>query len=119
MMMKFRILLVAAVIIAFYFMFKMIIKGKLQLKYSLLWMMLGLILLILTIFPRLLDYISGFIGVFSPTNALFLFGFAFTLPVIFGLSLSLSKLSTRVKDLAQQLALLNHELNKKDGQRDK
>lgn len=110
MMLKFRVILAIVVIVAFYYMFRLIIKGMLQLKYSLLWMVLGIILLILALFPWLLDYTSKFIGVFSPTNALFFFGFAFTLPVIFSLSMAISKLSTKIKDLAQELALLNNRL---------
>lgn len=116
---RFRILLIVAVIIVFYYMFNLIKRGSLQLKYSLLWIVLGVIMLIMAVFPKILDVISKFIGIYTPTNALFLLGFAFTLPVIFGLTMAISKLSMKVKDLAQELALLSNILKKEQYTDDK
>ena len=62
-------------------------------------------MLILDVFPQLIKTISEKIGIVSPVNMLFFFGFCFSLVIIFVLTIAVSKLSIKIKQLAQQIAI--------------
>ena len=82
----------------------MIRQKKLELRYALAWMAVGLGILILDCFPQLTTWIAGEMGVASPVN-LFFGGFCFSLVIIFVLTIAVSRASIRIKQLTQELAL--------------
>lgn len=112
MTLRLQIILFLAGAIAFGFIFKLIEKGVLQLKYSILWLVVGGLLIIMAIFPQVLDTTSEVLGVLTPVNALFLIGYIFLLAIIFSLTMAISKYSDKVRELAQQIALLKKEIEK-------
>lgn len=107
---KTQILVIAVVIILLIALVDMIRKNKLELKYALLWFLLGVGILIFTCFPWLTDSLARLTGVSIPVNLLFFVGFCFSLVIIFSLTTALSRLSNRVKKLTQELALLKKDL---------
>lgn len=78
----------------------------LNLKYTLLWLAAGLIMLILTIWPQILDLASTLVGVFDPTNALFAVIFFCVIIILMSLTAIVSRLNERLKRLIQADALL-------------
>lgn len=106
---KLQIFLFLSTVIMFIFMIKLIKKETLQLKYSLLWIIIGVMMIILSIFPCILEYISKVLGIVTPTNTLFLIGLIFELMIVFSLTVALSKSSERVKNLSQEIALIRKE----------
>ena len=87
----------------------MIRKKKLELRYALAWLLVGVSILVLDCFPNLIAWISKQIGIASPVNMLFFFGFCFSLVIIFTLTMAMSRMSIRIKQLAQELALYKKE----------
>jgi len=85
----------------------MVRKRALELRYVLIWLLLGTGILILAIFPGLIDFFSRILGIESPMNMLFFVGFIFSLIIIFAMTVVISRMSVRMKDLAQAIALLN------------
>ena len=62
----------------------MMIRNKqLELRYALSWFVLGVGILILDCFPDLITELSEIMGIGTPINMLFFFGFCFSLMVIF------------------------------------
>ena len=96
----------------------MVRKKKLDLRYALVWLIVGCVVLIFDIFPSLLGVISGILGVGLPVNMLFFMGFVFSLLIIFTLTVAVSKMSERVKRLTQELALLEERVNRLQEKRD-
>ena len=88
----------------------MIRKKKLELRYALAWLFVGLGVLILDCFPQLIDWLSKQLGIASPVNMLFFLGFCFSLIIIFVLTVAISRMSIRIKQLAQEVALLTEEV---------
>lgn len=86
-------------------------KKKLDLKYSLAWLLLIVVFMILDCFPQLLISISKLVGIATPTNMIFTCGFVFALVIIYTLTAALSKTADNVRDMAQKIALLEEELN--------
>ena len=102
---KIQIIIAVLIICALIVIIDMIRKKRLELSYALSWLLVGIGVLILDIFPQLIKTISENIGIVSPVNMLFFFGFCFSLIIIFVLTIAVSKLSIKIKQLAQQIAI--------------
>lgn len=92
-------------------------KKKLSYKYTLVWLLFGLITLLCAIFPNIVMGISKIIHVAEPTNALFLIYIFLIIVIIFYISLAFSKLFEKVTTLIQENAILAakvEKLEKKD-----
>ncbi len=88
-------------------------RGKLKERYSLLWLLAGGILLLLSSSRYLLESISHLVGIYYPPSFLFLLAFFFLLLITLHFSVVISGLSEKNKKLAQELALLRQEFKEK------
>ncbi len=85
--------------------FELIRRRRLREEYSLLWLLSGVVILLFSIFPGLLDVISKAMGIYYLTT-LFVISFLFLLFIVLHFSTVISRLSERNKDLAQELSIL-------------
>jgi hypothetical protein len=85
-------------------------RRKLQERYSVLWLVTGLTVLVLAAWPALLARIASAIGIVSPPNALFVVALGFFLAVMLHFSLVISRLSEQSSRLAQRLAMLEERV---------
>ena len=102
---RIQIIVAAIVLIALCVIVNMIRKKRLELRYALAWLVVGFGILILDCFPDLITWLAEMLGIASPVNMLFFFGFCFSLMIIFVLTVSISRMSIRIKQLAQEIAL--------------
>lgn len=102
---RIQIIVAVIVILALCVIVNMIRKKRLELRYALAWLMVGVGTLVLDCFPNLITWLAKKVGIASPVNMLFFFGFCFSLMIIFVLTISVSRMSIRIKQLAQELAL--------------
>lgn len=109
---RIQIIIAILIVIALSVIVNMIRKKGLELRYALSWLIVGVGVLILDIFPQLIEWISHIMGIASPINMLFFVGFCFSLCIIFVLTVAVSRMSIRIKELAQELALYKKEKNK-------
>ena len=105
-----QILVIVITLLALFFLIYLIRKRKLELKYALLWIVLDIAILILGCFPFLITKLATFFGVQTPINMLFFIGFCFSLVIIFSLTTALSKNSEKLKNLTQEIALLEEKV---------
>jgi len=103
---KLRILLLIAVCVYFILVFQLLKRKMLNLKYTLLWMASGFVMLILVLFPQLLQSFASFVGIFDPMNALFSMAFFCVIIILMSLTAIVSKLNEKTKTLIQTMALL-------------
>jgi len=89
---------------------ELIRRGRLKERYSLLWLVAGGVLLILSVSKGLLEYLSQLVGIYYPPSFLFLVAFLFLLLITLHFSVSISSLSEKNKKLAQELALLRQKV---------
>lgn len=92
--------------------FEMLRRRQLSEKYAVLWLVVGVLLLILTVFPGLLSRASKGLGVALPTNLLFFVAIVFLIGVALHLSWELSRVENETRRLAEDLAILRLELDK-------
>lgn len=106
------------IIVAFIILFALVIiinmirKRALELRYALAWLIVGGGVLVLDIFPGIMEKMASILGIYSPVNMLFFLGFCFSLVIIFVLTVAVSRMSIRIKELTQELAL--HEKESRD-----
>ncbi len=89
---------------------ELIRRGRLKERYSLLWLLAGIILLVLSSSRALLEGISHLVGIFYPPSFLFLLAFLFLLLITLHFSVVISGLTERSKQLAQELSMLREEM---------
>ncbi|SCH26141.1 Uncharacterized conserved protein [uncultured Dorea sp.] len=111
---KIQIIVACLVLIALCVIVNMIRKKRLELRYALAWLLVGVGTLVLDCFPKTISMISEMVGIVSPVNMLFFFGFAFSLMIIFVLTVAVSRMSIRIKQLAQELALYQKDNNERN-----
>ena len=82
-------------------------RRKLKEEYSWLWIAAGVGILVIGLNYRLLEWVTGLIGAGWTSSTLFFFGIFFVLALCLQFSVRISALETRLKNLAQELALLD------------
>ena len=90
---KIQVIIAVIVVTALCVIINMIRAKNLELRYALAWLIVGVGILVLDCFPGLM----------------FFFGFCFSLVIIFVLTVAVSRMSIRIKQLAQELALHEKE----------
>ncbi len=85
-------------------------KEKLQEAYALIWLFTGCLLIVLSIFTRLLNLLAGIMGIQTPAFALLLFLVGGMLLMLFQCSIIISSLRTKITRLTEESTLLKEEL---------
>jgi hypothetical protein len=86
-------------------------------KYAALWLVVGIVLVVFTVFPGLLTSVSHALGVVVPTNLLFFVGIVFLIGVALHLSWEVSRLETETRRLAEDLAILRLDVDEQKRER--
>lgn len=111
----FRVLLIVVSLFTTYYILKRIRQSKLQIEYAIFWIVFSGILIVFSLFPWLVSMFTRMIGMQLPVNFIFLL-FIFVLMVkLFFMTIELSTLENKVKDLTQELAL--EEKERQDAQK--
>lgn len=85
-------------------------KGTLSVKYSLLWLACGAVLLLFAVCPYLVYVIRDVLDMEMPSNVVFLLIDGFMLLLLISLSIAISQLSEKCRRQAQSIALLEHRV---------
>ena len=88
-------------------------------KYSLIWFVIGLFMLIVSLFRNLLDGFSDLIGVYYAPSAFFSLLIAGAYLLLLNMSVSISHLKAQNKALTQELGLLRLKLEEREREEDK
>lgn len=106
----FRVLLLIAVLLYILLIGVLMKKGRMSLKYSLLWFASGIVLLLCAIFPQIIRFFTNLLGIYSETNAVFFLGVCFLLLIILSLTSIASGQSDRIRTLTQTQAMLEKRI---------
>ncbi|MGG0186836.1 DUF2304 domain-containing protein [Bacillus rhizoplanae] len=109
---RLQVLIILGVLVGLIIFTNLVRKEKLDLKYVLTWFGVLIGILIIGILPKTINVVSDLLGVATPINALFFFGFIFVTCVLFFLTIVVSRSSARIKELTQIVALHQHENEK-------
>ena len=84
-------------------------RRKLREEYAWLWVLVGIVILTLALWPGLLWSITGLLGIELPVNTVFFFGLMFIVFINLHFSVKISELTNQVKRLAQEISILEGE----------
>lgn len=101
----FRVILVIVSILTMAFMMRKIRQAKVQIEAALFWVIMALILVVFSLFPAVADACAHLLGIYSTPNFLFLFMIFLLIVKVFGMTLQMSQMESRQKELVQRIAL--------------
>lgn len=84
----------------------LLLKRQLAEKYAVLWLIIGFGVLIVSIFPGLLESLARLLGVQVPSNLIFAAAIALLIGVALHLSWELSRAEDEIRRLAEDVAIL-------------
>lgn len=102
---KLQVTILLALFIALISIVNMIRRKNLELAYALSWLFVLAAVAVFALFPRFMVVMAHFLGIDSPVNMIFFLGFCFSLVIIYTLTVSLSRMSIRIRKLTQIIAL--------------
>jgi len=105
-----QILSIAVSLIILISVIEFIRRGAFKERYALLWLFSSVVLLIISIWRKLLDYLAALFGFYYPPSFLFLLGLGFLLLITLHFSIVISKLAEKNKKLTQELSLMKDEI---------
>ena len=110
---------IGAGVLAYFVLVVYFLKRRLiDLKYSLVWLLAGICMACMVLWPNALSSLMGAFGITVPVNGLFLVSIGFVFVILMSLTSIVSKQTDRIKQLVQHQALLEQrirELEKKEG----
>lgn len=108
----FRVILILVSLFTFISIIRKIRNAKVQIEYSLFWIVFSAVLLLFSIFPQIPSFVTNLLGIYSTVNFIFLFVIFILLVHQFMNSIKISQLEQKLKELTQELAV--RELRKVD-----
>ena len=88
---------------------ELIRRRKLKEEYSFLWLLTAVGMLVLSSWYDLVEWLTRLSGAISPITTLFIFGLVFLLLISVHFSTVISRLTSQVRRLAQEMAILSAE----------
>ena len=100
-----RVVLIVVSILTTFMIMRKIRQSKLQIEDSIFWLGFSSILLVFSIFPGLPDLLAELAGTYTTANFIYLAVIFLLIVKMFHMSIKQSQLETKIKDLAQKIAL--------------
>lgn len=112
---SFRIALILVSIITAVFFVKKIRNSKLQIEYSIYWLLFAGVVILLSLFPELTVLGANLLGIYSSTNFVFLVILFALILKIFYMTIEISNLEYKIKELSQKIAIDEYKKEKEAG----
>jgi len=93
----------------------MLRKRRLSLKYTLVWIISGISMILFIIFPEIVFKGSALVGISNPVNAIFFIVMVFSMILLLSLTSIISTISEKNLRLTQSLALLEQRVHSLEG----
>ena len=116
---KLTAVLITAIVIYFIIILSLLKHRMLNMKYTLLWLLTGVVMLILVINPMLMFYLIQLLGITSAMNGLYIMLIGFLIMLVLSLTSIASRQAGRITKLIQNQGLLEkriRELEEKIGE---
>ena len=113
MTMMLRLVLIAGFLLTTAQIIRKIRQSKAQIEDSVFWVFVSAVLILFSIFPGAADLLSGLVGTYSTSNFIFLFIIFLLMVKVFSLTLRVSQLEAKQRELIQRIALKDKEREEK------
>lgn len=107
---RLSIFLYIAIISFFICIFYLIKKKLLTLKYSLMWLFSGIVVLLIILFPEVFSSLMMKLGIINPSNGLFAICIFLFMMMLLMLTSVISKLNAKIKRLIQSMGIIEKRI---------
>ena len=114
-----RIILVVISMLSMLNILKRVRKSKLQIEYSIFWIVFSILLILVAIFPQPMFTLAQILGIQSPANMVFLFVIFILLIKLFNMAIEVSQLQYKQQELVQKIALDENKKTEKKSSKGK
>lgn len=104
-----RIILIICSLISFLLCVTKIKQAKLKVSNSVMWMVGSILLILMSVFSNVVEWVSAKLGFIAPVNFVFLIMIGFLLIQVFIDNIRLSELNEKIKDLSHYIAIKEHK----------
>lgn len=111
-----RIFILIGIVFYFVLIFHFLRKKELALKYTLLWLAAGLIMLVFDLFPMLLTFMVHLFGIELPVNGIFAICIFFLIILLMSITSIVSRQTERIRTLTQYTATLEKRIRQLEEQ---
>lgn len=101
----FRVVLVVVSVFTMAFILRKIRQAKVQIEAALFWVLISVVLVVFAVCPPVADACARLLGIYSTANFLFLLMIFILLIKVFSLTLQVSQLESKQRELVQKMAL--------------
>ena len=110
-----RILLLVGAVLTSLYVFKGVKKARFRAQETFFWLFLSLMFVVLSVFPGIVDWLSGVLHVASPINLVFLVVIFFLLIKVFAMDRKVAKTEHQLTEMTQKIAIdgLNRDMKEK------
>lgn len=112
-----RIILIIGVIAYFAVILLFLKKRALSLKYTLLWLLAGLVLGMMVIWPEILMWFIHLLGIIDLMNGLFIICIAFIIMILMSLTSIASKQAEKIKNLTQTISKMEKRIRELESEK--
>lgn len=105
-----RVFLVIGVLVYLLIIIHLLRKKDLNLKYSLIWLFSGIVMLIVSLFPEIIYKLSNILGIYDVTNTVFMVEGVFVLFILLSITSIVSHLNEKNRKLVQKIGLLEKRI---------
>ncbi len=102
----FRVFLIIGIVFYITVLVILMKKQRLNLRYTLTWLLMALVMLLVSIFPQIVVWLAKLLGIASVVNTVFLLEGLFVLLILLSLTSIVSLQTNRIRKLTQTQALL-------------
>lgn len=107
---KLRIALLVGVLFFACYMIRLLIKQKLNLKYTLTWLLMIVALVFAAVADKVVAKVATMLGFITPANFILVVAVLFTFLILGSLTAIVSHLNNRIFSLVQQVAILEKQV---------
>lgn len=107
-----RIVLIISSVIMFCYMIRKVKKNKVQIEHTVFWIVIGVCLIILSVVPQIVYFFADLLQIQSPANLILSFIIFLLIIKQFLMTIEISQLEAKVRELVEELALQNKEEEK-------
>ena len=107
-----RVLLIFFSILSLGYIVRKIRYSMMQIEYGIFWIVLSIGFIVLAVFPSIAYWLTELLGIMSTANLIFLLIIGVLLLKVFMMTIEISSLENKVRDLVQQLGI--DEKNQRD-----
>lgn len=107
---KVQIFFIISIVLFFIMIIHLLKKKKLNLKYTLLWIISIVVLLIVTLFPDTILFVSKLVGIKTPINSALVLASMLIVMILIMLTSIVSQLNRDLRIVTQEIALLEKKV---------